>query len=103
MRNYLLKTDEGILIDKPREKLIWEITNESKTRLSLLQSNLYQKLCVETVKKSTRLQLVWLSQLRHIVLVQLYNTRIDIRSCREQIHFFYASKHFNTMMVKIEK
>jgi GLPGLI family protein len=30
-KNYLLKTDEGILIDKPREKLIWEITNETKT------------------------------------------------------------------------
>jgi hypothetical protein len=30
MRKLFAKTDEGILIDKPREKLIWEITNESK-------------------------------------------------------------------------
>jgi hypothetical protein len=90
----LLKTDEGILIDKPREKLIWEITNESKTIGDYLcyKATCIKSLQVETVKKSTRLQLFGLSQFRHIALVQEYVfTRIDIRSCREQIHFFYAS------------
>jgi GLPGLI family protein len=44
----LLKTDEGILIDKPREKLIWEITNESKTIGDYL---CYKATCIKSLRR----------------------------------------------------